>query len=159
MAGTTRLELATSAVTELTRTRGLPKYPQDAQDTTNCELSCGLEILEENCPDTTSHALEVHHSQRYCVSLCVSRKASRSRGKEGASLPSCLPMPRQESRLIARSFAIRLEQDHFLQAELWPIWLGLPQLPSGSSSWKNSRNPCSTTLFLEKRVMQSFAFR
>ena len=53
MAGTTRLELATSAVTalrelvlqQLTRPRGLPKYPQVVQDIIFCGLGCGLEKL------------------------------------------------------------------------------------------------------------------
>ena len=51
MAGTTRLELATSAVTaqrrtvsqQLTTARGLPNDAQDAQGYTNCGLDCGLE--------------------------------------------------------------------------------------------------------------------
>lgn len=50
MAGTTTLELATSAVTErlevvlqqLTKTRGLPNAPQVAQGHTDCGLGFGL---------------------------------------------------------------------------------------------------------------------
>src|SRR5271163_2706405 len=52
MAGTTRLELATSAVTgqreqvlqQLTRTRGLPNAAQAILNTSFCGLNCGLEI-------------------------------------------------------------------------------------------------------------------
>jgi AraC-like DNA-binding protein len=47
MAGTTRLELATSAVTvlqRLTTTRGLPKYPQVVQDILFCGLGCGSRL-------------------------------------------------------------------------------------------------------------------
>src|SRR5882672_4938470 len=52
MAGTTRLELATSAVTalrelvlqQLTNTRGLPNAAQVAQGYRNCGLGCGLGI-------------------------------------------------------------------------------------------------------------------
>jgi len=51
MAGTTRLELATSAVTgqrdlvlqQLIRLRGLPKFAEVAQDTPKCGLGCGLD--------------------------------------------------------------------------------------------------------------------
>src|SRR5207244_8150814 len=52
MAGTTRLELATSAVTgsgiryynDLTDMRGLPNTAEVVQDISNCGLGCGLKI-------------------------------------------------------------------------------------------------------------------
>jgi hypothetical protein len=33
----------------------------------------------------------------------------------------------------SRPIAVCAADDDFLEADLWPIWLGLPQLPSGSS--------------------------
>jgi len=63
MAGTTRLELATSAVTvqQLTRPRGLPNYAEVVQDISYCGLGCGLGIRRFQ----TSHMLVEFHRPTY----------------------------------------------------------------------------------------------
>src|ERR1700674_5086210 len=90
MAGTTRLELATSAVTV-----------------------GGVQVLSTTWKSTDGTASH----WKYIKDNANVYRESLWESWGGRRVISELPVTRQESRLIARSFAIRREQDHFLQPD------------------------------------------
>ena len=150
MAGTTRLELATSAVTEwvlqqLRRHAGTAK--RSASHIRHIKLWVGLWV--GNSGGELSRYYLMHW--KYIIgNVIVYRDVYRESLSEswgGGRVTSKLPVTRQRIPTYSQALRDPPGTRSLPTSALWPIWLGLPQLPSGSSSWKNSRNPCSTTLF------------
>ena len=111
--------LTSPFIEQLTRPRGLPKYPQIVQDTVCCGLDCGLETVYEFCGNPHFHFLELRPFVRIILSWQLG-KPPLLRGPVRTYVQrSVEPSPRAGFLLRARQLTFTFCQREGQNASTW----------------------------------------